>query len=57
LISVGTTEIPMKNWKQWLRKIWGGGVGINKVIMVYVEMVNAESEKIGEDCARYAKTS
>ena len=47
----------MKNWKQWLRKIWGGGVGVNKVIMVYVEMVNAESEKIGEDCTSYAKTS
>ena len=39
------------------QNLGGGGVGVNKVIMVYVEVVNAESEKIGEDCTRYAKTS
>ena len=34
-ISLGTTLIPRKNWKQWLCKILGG-----KCILVYVKMVN-----------------
>ena len=39
-VQYTTTDIPRRNWKQWLCKIWGAEGRKTRSITIYVKVVN-----------------